>query len=147
MFQFIGCFLSTSKVEWQDVTLAGLPHSEIHESRLTCSSSWLIAAYRVLLRFETPRHPPYALLHLTYCSPSHISGTAYPVICFVSLIDIAYYVSVGFRASNGIFSADPTWNRNFILWCKVFSLYPNLLGKIFLVRKTSWHEYTKSPLF
>ena len=35
---------------------------------LTCSSSWLIAAYRVLLRFETPRHPPYALLNLTYVS-------------------------------------------------------------------------------
>ena len=33
---------------------------------LTCSSSWLIAAYRVLLRFETPRHPPYALINLTY---------------------------------------------------------------------------------
>ena len=43
-----------------------MPHSEIHESRLTCSSSWLIAAYRVLLRFETPRHPPYALTNLTY---------------------------------------------------------------------------------
>ena len=66
MFQFIGCFLPTSRVGWQDVTLAGLPHSEIHESRLTCSSSWLIAAYRVLLRFETPRHPPYALTNLTY---------------------------------------------------------------------------------
>ena len=66
MFQFIGCFLPTSRVGWQDVTLAGLPHSEIHESLLTCSSSWLIAAYRVLLRFETPRHPPYALTNLTY---------------------------------------------------------------------------------
>ena len=66
MFQFIGCFLPVSRTGWQDVTLAGLPHSEIHESLLTCSSSWLIAAYRVLLRFETPRHPPYALTNLTY---------------------------------------------------------------------------------
>ena len=66
MFQFIGCFLLISKIRWQDVTLAGLPHSEIHESRLTCSSSWLIAADRVLLRFKTPRHPPYALINLTY---------------------------------------------------------------------------------
>ena len=66
MFQFIGCFLPVSSTGWQDVTLAGLPHSEIHESLLTCSSSWLIAAYRVLLRFETPRHPPYALTNLTY---------------------------------------------------------------------------------
>ena len=33
---------------------------------LTCSSSWLIAADRVLLRFKTPRPPPYALINLTY---------------------------------------------------------------------------------
>ena len=58
--------LPTSKVGWQVITPAGLPHSEIHGSMLTCSSPWLIAAYRVLLRFETPRHPPYALIRLTY---------------------------------------------------------------------------------
>ena len=77
---------------------------------LTCSSSWLIAAYRVLLRFETPRHPPYALVRLTYVSR-----------------------------------------------LKVFSLYPNLLGKIYSVlfylavedlsEENLMHEYTKSPLF
>ena len=48
------------------MTPAGLPHSEICGSMLTCSSPQLIAAYRVLLRFETPRHPPYALKCLTY---------------------------------------------------------------------------------
>ena len=47
------------------MTLSGLPHSEIRVSRLTCSSARLFAAYRVLLRLGTPRHPPYALRSLT----------------------------------------------------------------------------------
>ena len=68
------------------MTPVGLPHSEICGSMLTCSSPQLIAAYRVLLRFETPRHPPYALTCLTY-----------------------------------------------VLHLLVFSLYPNLLGKIYSV--------------
>ena len=37
-------------------------------SRLTCSSARLFAAYRVLLRLGTPRHPPYALRSLTIMS-------------------------------------------------------------------------------
>ncbi len=40
---------------------AGLPHSEIHESKLADSSSWLIAANHVLHRPAVPRHPPCAL--------------------------------------------------------------------------------------
>ena len=112
MFQFIGCFLLISKIRWQDVTLAGLPHSEIHESRLTCSSSWLIAAYRVLLRFETPRHPPYALLHLTYCSPSMLGDTAYPTVCCVRFVGVAYYACLIFLASGRIFGVDLTSAQN-----------------------------------
>lgn len=41
---------------------AGLPHSEIHGSKLVCSSPWLIAAYHVLHRLLEPRHPPCALV-------------------------------------------------------------------------------------
>ena len=37
------------------------PHSEIHGSRLICSSPWLIAACHVFLRLLMPRHSPYAL--------------------------------------------------------------------------------------
>ena len=40
---------------------AGLPHSEIHGSRVTCTSPWPIAAYHVLHRLREPRHPPRAL--------------------------------------------------------------------------------------
>jgi len=42
----------------------GLPHSEIHGSKLILSSSWLIAEYHVLHRLLLPRHSPNALLAL-----------------------------------------------------------------------------------
>jgi hypothetical protein len=42
----------------------GLPHSEIHGSKLVRSSPWLIAAYHVLHRLSAPRHPPDALRSL-----------------------------------------------------------------------------------
>ena len=46
------------------MTPAGFPHSEISGSKLVCSSPKLIAAYRVLHRLLTPRHPPFALSSL-----------------------------------------------------------------------------------
>ena len=47
------------------VNPARFPHSEIPGSKLVCSSPGLIAAYHVLHRLLTPRHPPYALSNLT----------------------------------------------------------------------------------
>ena len=44
----------------------GFPHSEIHGSKLICSSPWLIAACRVLLRLLMPRHSPCALFRLNF---------------------------------------------------------------------------------
>src|SRR5262245_30499776 len=44
---------------------AGFPHSEICGSRAICASPQLIAAYHVLHRLLTPRHPPNALSSLT----------------------------------------------------------------------------------
>ena len=44
----------------------GLLHSEIPGSMCACHSPELIAAYRVLLRLLMPRHPPCALISLTY---------------------------------------------------------------------------------
>ena len=55
---------------------AGLPHSEIHGSRVTCTSPWPIAAYRVLHRLREPRHPPRALSYsrsLASCCISTLS--------------------------------------------------------------------------
>ena len=48
-----------------DITLVGLPHSDISGSLPACGSPKLFAAYRVLLRLLAPRHPPCALSNLT----------------------------------------------------------------------------------
>ena len=64
MFQFPG-FASLSYVFRQRYRRSGgLPHSEIHGSKLVRSSPWLIAAYHVLHRLCAPRHPPNALRSL-----------------------------------------------------------------------------------
>ena len=47
---------------------AGFPHSEICGSSDICSLPQLIAAYHVFLRLLVPRHPPCALIRLTFCS-------------------------------------------------------------------------------
>ena len=49
-----------------EVSSAGFPHSDIHGLSLICSSPWLFAAYHVFLRLLVPRHPPCALLRLTF---------------------------------------------------------------------------------
>ena len=48
-----------------DITPCGFPHSDISGSMLVCSSPKLFAAYHVLLRLLTPRHPSCALSSLT----------------------------------------------------------------------------------
>ena len=78
MFQFPGFALQTLCIQvrstWFSPILTtkgnnielsgGLPHSEIHGSKLILSSPWLIAEYHVLHRLLLPRHPPNALLAL-----------------------------------------------------------------------------------
>ena len=44
----------------------GFPHSDISGSKLICSSPKLFAAYHVFHRLLVPRHPPCALLRLTF---------------------------------------------------------------------------------
>ena len=66
MFQF-AAFAHASHVA--DLQSAGLPHSEIPGSQVTCTSPELIAAYRVLLRLREPRHPPVALSYFFYMMP------------------------------------------------------------------------------
>jgi hypothetical protein len=54
-----------SASRYAGMTLRGLPHSDIHGSKLVCSSPWLFAAYHVLHRLLVPRHPPNTLSSLT----------------------------------------------------------------------------------
>ena len=48
------------------VSPAGFPHSDTRGSAPICGSPRLFAAYRVFLRLLVPRHPPCALLRLTF---------------------------------------------------------------------------------
>ena len=48
------------------ISSAGLPHSGIRESKPACGSSRLFAAFRALLRPNTPGHPPCALGSFTF---------------------------------------------------------------------------------
>ena len=50
------------------VLRTGFPHSDICGSRIICISPQLFAAYHVFLRLLVPRHPPCALVRLTFCS-------------------------------------------------------------------------------
>ena len=56
----------------------GSLHSDICGSTPACGSPQLFAAYHVLHRLPMPRHPPCALISLTYivllrCDPNHAS--------------------------------------------------------------------------
>ena len=57
--------------------ITGLPHSDIKESMVICTSSSLFAAYHVLLRLREPRHPPSALLLLFF-----LAFLTHPVLLF-----------------------------------------------------------------
>src|SRR5262245_9020868 len=64
MFQFPGFASLPYEFRQQYRRSGGLPHSEIHGSKLVRSSPWLIAAYHVLHRLCAPRHSPDALKSL-----------------------------------------------------------------------------------
>ena len=51
-----------------EVSSCRFPHSEIHGSKDICSSPWLFAAYHVFHRLLVPRHPPCALIRLTFAT-------------------------------------------------------------------------------
>jgi hypothetical protein len=53
------------------MTPTRFPDSETSGSTVVCTSPKLIAAYHVLHRFRTPRHPPCALINLTKISANN----------------------------------------------------------------------------
>ena len=70
------------------VCLTGFPHSEICGSLDICSSPQLIAAYHVFRRLLVPRHPPCALIRLTFL---HLSMTVLSSLnlCAIYIIHIS----------------------------------------------------------
>ena len=49
-----------------EVLSVRFPHSDIHGSLVIYTSPWLFAAYHVFRRLLVPRHPPCALISLTF---------------------------------------------------------------------------------
>ena len=77
-FSSLGCLL-TGYVFTSgslDITPMGFSYSEIRVSLSACDSTRLFAAYRVLLRLLVPRHPPYALIRLTFSSSVFLQRTS-----------------------------------------------------------------------
>ena len=72
MFQFSGLALFRVLC----LQHSGLSHSEIFGLSVVCTYPKLIAAYHVLHRLSTPRHPPCALFRFKCC--------VYFTTCFVS---------------------------------------------------------------
>ena len=61
-----------------EVPSAGFPHSEISGSMDICASPKLFAAYHVFHRLLVPRHPPCALLRLTFPRPLFQAAASCP---------------------------------------------------------------------
>ena len=61
-----------------EVPSAGFPHSVISGSMDICSSPKLFAAYHVFHRLLVPRHPPCALLRLTFPRPLFQAAASCP---------------------------------------------------------------------
>ena len=66
--------------------LNGLPHSDIHGSRVICTSPQLFAAYHVLLRLREPRHPPFALAYFFFLDIINILAENVLIIFSSSLL-------------------------------------------------------------
>ncbi len=73
----------------------GLPHSEIHGSKLILSSPWLIAEYHVLHRLLLPRHPPNALFALDLIQKEQNRREAF---CFPPAVATRITASRAFRS-------------------------------------------------
>ena len=72
--RLLRCFSSPGSLRYtmyscngDTIARTGFPHSEIRGSMDICSSPRLFAAYHVFLRLLVPRHPPCALIGLTFC--------------------------------------------------------------------------------
>ncbi len=79
------------------------PHSEIHGSKDICSSPWLFAAYHVFLRLLVPRHPPCALIRLTFVMSTQSSGIPSDLHAPSSLYSVTTLSPSRFRACVGSF--------------------------------------------
>ncbi len=83
---------------------AGFPHSDIPGSLLICSSPRLFAAYHVFLRLLVPRHPPCALIRLTF--------DVYSVIHLEFVFTLVFFDVFSLRIFDSIFGFQGTMYRH-----------------------------------
>ena len=81
------------------VLRTGFPHSDICGSRIICISPQLFAAYHVFLRLLVPRHPPCALISLTFLVSLDFISVWNLLLWVLSLLRfvICYYDCFSFR--------------------------------------------------
>ena len=82
-----------------EVSSAGFPHSDICGSIDICSSPQLFAAYHVFRRLLVPRHPPCALISLTFLVSLDFISVWNLLLWVLSLLRfvICYYDCFSFR--------------------------------------------------
>ena len=73
-----------------EVSSAGFPHSDICGSIDICSSPQLFAAYHVFLRLLVPRHPPCALISLTFLVSLDFISVWNLLLWVLSLLRLSY---------------------------------------------------------
>jgi hypothetical protein len=87
------------------MTSTRFPDSETPGSKVVCTSPRLIAAYHVLHRFRTPRHPPCALISLTKKSANNEHVFRRPRCCIWARRCLFLYPLCSCQRANAVSSA------------------------------------------
>ena len=116
--------------------LNGLPHSDIHGSKVICTSPQLFAAYHVLRRLREPRHPPFALAYFFFLDIINILAENV-LINFSSSLLLLY----NFFLIRHIYKINAETKRLLSLWSKiVFTLCRKFSSeKVFLLFTTRYY--------
>ena len=105
----------------RQVRRLGLSHSEIHGSKVICTSPWLVAAYHVLHRLNEPRHPPFALIYFLSSSLkviADIGDAAHTFSCIVYRLSLCETCLNRFRS---IMNGNLSYSFACVNMSKIFS--------------------------
>ena len=100
--------------------LRGFPHSDICGSMCICHSPQLFAAYHVFLRLSVPRHPPCALIRLTFFQSCCLDSFYGFGLLTASSISFLLQPAVGFLCLSSV-AGSKTFSRFFFSVLMAFS--------------------------
>ena len=114
-----------------DITIVGLPHSEIHVSMSICLYTWLIAAYHVLRRLREPRHPSCALLSFPFFFTlarfwAWVSSPCFELwvsSCMSSMFSIRFFASSFHRLCDFVLICSCSVFNYFLAFCPLRNLF------------------------